>query len=557
MSGLFSLFKNYYKRRQASGVNVNRKVASPQYDPVFTDSELKNINISSNIKENLETIKRITGGSTGLVIREFQIAANNTVPAAVAFLDERVDRLSINQNVLRPLMLDLPKLLGNKQETRVNLIEFLVDKVLAITEVEVISSFDRVVMDILSGGAVLLLDGHNRAISISIKKYPHRDVPSTEIENVVRGPKDAFTEAIAVNISLVRQRVRDPNLIIESMTIGAVTRTTVAVAYIKGIVSPDLVTEVKKRLNRIEIDGILEGGYLEEFIQDNPYTPFPQIGNTERPDRVVSALLQGRVALFTDGTPFVLWMPARFGDLLQSPEDYYQRYIFSTFIRWIRFGGLFFSLALPSVYIAVTTFHQEMIPTKLLISLAAAREGVPFPAVVEAVIMEATFEALREAGIRLPRPVGQAISIVGALVIGQAAVTAGIVSPLMVIVVAITGIASFTFPTYSVGFAVRVLRFPLMLLSATMGLFGLITGLLIILIHMLSLRSFGAPYMSPLAPSGLSEWKDIVVRAPWWEMDTRPQELVKENPVRQSPGLKPVAPDGAEAGGKKGSRGKR
>lgn len=511
--------------------------------------------VSSDIEDNLETIKKVTGGSTGLIIREFQIPANNSVRAAVAFLDDRVDRMTINQNILRPLMLDLPKLTGNEQDAQTtDLVRFLVDKVLAVTEVEIISSFDRVLLDILSGGAVLLVDGENRAIAVSIKKFPHRDVPSTETENVVRGPKDAFTEVIAVNIALVRQRVRDPNLIIESMTIGAVTRTTVAVAYIKGIVSPDLVTEIKKRLERIEIDGVLEGGYLEEFIQDNPYTPFPQIGNTERPDRVVSALLQGRVALFTDGTPFVLWMPARFGDLLQAPEDYYQRYIFSTFIRWIRYGGLFFSLALPSAYIAVTTFHQEMIPTNLLISLAAAREGVPLPAVVEAAIMEATFEALREAGIRLPRPVGQAVSIVGALVIGQAAVTAGIVSPLMVIVVAITGIASFTFPTYSLAFAVRVLRFPLMLLSATMGLFGLMTGLLVILIHMLSLRSFGAPYLSPLSPAGPSEWKDVLVRAPWWEMDTRPQELVKENMVRQAPGTKPRPPDSGEAGGKKNKK---
>ena len=483
------------------------------------------------------------GGSVDIVIRELVIPVAGGTRGAVVYLDDHVDRLVLNQNIMRPIMLDMPALLKDNQGgPGPDLIRFLVDRVLAVTEVHINRDFDRLVIDVLSGAAVLLVNGESSFISIDIKKYPHRDVPETESENVVRGPKEAFTESIATNTALLRSRVRNPNLVIEAITIGTATRTSVAMAYIRGIVNPDLVTEVKQRLNRINIDGVLEGGYLEEFIQDNPYSPFPQLGNTERPDRVVSTLLQGRVALFIDGTPFVLWMPARFSDLLQTPEDYYQHYIVGTAIRWLRYGGLFFSLALPSMYVAVTTFHQEMIPTKLLISLAAAREGVPFPAVVEALLMEATFEALREAGIRLPRAVGQAVSIVGALVIGQAAVSAGIVSPLMVIVVAVTGIASFTFPTYSFGLAIRVLRFPLMLFSATLGLFGLMTGILLLLIHLLSLRSFGAPYLSPIAPLNPSELKDVLVRAPWWEMDTRPREFAKDNWVRQAPGMKPAPP---------------
>lgn len=547
---MFSFLKKIYRNQNGQKQSNSRREAA-QFDPVYSDNELKAIPVSADIKENLDLIRSVIGRSYDLVVREFQIPVEPDLGAAVIFLDDRVERTVINQNILRPLMLDLPKLVQSKKEgNQPDLIRFLVDKVLAITEVEILDNFDRIILDVLAGAAMLLVDGESRAISISIKKFPHRDVPTTETENVVRGPKDAFTEVMTVNVALVRQRLLDPNLVVEDMTIGTVTRTGVVLAYVKGIVQPDLVTEVKKRLSRIKIDGILEGGYLEEFIQDNPYTPFPQIGNTERPDRVVSALLQGRVAVFTDGTPFVMWMPARFGDLLQAPEDYYQRFIFATAIRWLRYIGLLFSLVLPSFYVAATTFHQEMIPTRLIISIAAAREGVPFPAVVEALIMEATFEALREAGIRLPRAVGQAISIVGALVIGQAAVSAGIVSPLMVIVVAITGVSSFMFPTYSVGLTIRVLRFPLMLLSATLGLFGLMTGLLLMLIHMLSLRSFGAPYLSPLAPTEPSELKDVLVRTPWWDMDTRPREFVKDNWVRQSPGLKPEPPDGGKQGGK-------
>lgn len=554
---MFSFLKKIYRNQSTQKQNGGQQEAA-QFNPAYSDNELKAIPLSADIKENLDLVHQIIGSSGDLVIREFLIPAVRDTKAAVMFLDDQVDRAMVHQNILKPLMLNFPKISADKKEgSPPNLIQFMVDKVLAITEMEILGHFDRVVLATLSGDAVLLVDGENRAIAVNVKKIPHRSVPTTETENVVRGPKDAFAEVMSVNIALVRQRLQDPNLVVEDMTIGTVTRTGVALAYVKGIVNPDQVTEVKKRLSRIKIDGILESGYLEEFIQDNPYTPFPQIGNTERPDRVVSALLQGRVAIFTNGTPFVLWMPARFGDLLQAPEDYYERFLFSTATRWLRYIGLFISLVLPSFYIAATTFHQEMIPSKLLISLAAAREGVPFPAVVEALIMEGTFEALREAGIRLPRAVGQAVSIVGALVIGQAAVSAGIVSPLMVIVVALTGIASFMFPTYSVGLAIRVLRFPLMLLAATLGLFGLMTGLLLLLIHLLSLRSFGAPYMSPLAPTQPSELKDVLVRAPWWEMDTRPQELVKGDPVRQTSGLKPEPPTQGEQGGKYDPKRKR
>lgn len=513
-----------------------------QYGPVFSDDELKNTRLSGDLAENLKHVRKVVGQNVDIVIREFLIPLDRDYRAAMVFLDDQVDDQSINRDILRPLMLDLPSLLRNRQEHPRDLLEFLVNRVLAITEVKIYDDFDRLIMCALSGCVVLLVDGENRFITVNLQKFPHRNVPETETENSVRGPKEAFTEVIAINIAMLRHKMREPNLVIESMTVGTRTRTALVVAYVRGLANPELVTEVKKRLNRIKIDSVLESGYLEEFLQDNPYTPFPLIGNTERPDRVASLLLEGRVAVFTDGTPFVIWMPARMADLLQTPEDFYQNYYFGTALRWLRFTGLVISLMLPSFYVAVTTFHQEMIPSGLLLRISAGREGVPFPVVVEALVMEATFEALREAGIRLPRAIGQAVSIVGALVIGQAAVAAGIVSPIMVIVVAVTGIASFMGASYSLGIAVRMLRFPLMLFSAALGFFGLMTGLLLILIHLLTLRSFGVPYMGPLAPANSSELKDVLVRAPWWTMNKRPGEYVKDNRVRQSPGLKPRPP---------------
>ena len=325
---------------------------------------------------------------------------------------------------------------------------------------------DKVTDAVLSGSVALFVDGYAEALLIGLKNLPQRGVEKADIEVVVRGPKESFAETIEVNTALIRRRLRSPNLVIEGLRLGRQTNTTIAIAYLKGVVSPELVQEVRSRIERIDIDAILDGGYIEELIQDDPYSPFPQLGYSERPDRVVSTLLQGRVGIIIDGTPMVLYVPVSFTDMLQSPEDYYEHYHYSTAIRLLRFLGLIISLLLPSFYIAITTFHQEMIPTQLLISIVAYREGVPFPAVLEALIMEMTFEALREAGIRLPRAVGQAISIVGALVIGQAAVQAGFVSPLMVIIVALTGIASFMIPAYNQALSMRLIRFPFMLLAA-------------------------------------------------------------------------------------------
>jgi len=269
---------------------------------------------------------------------------------------------------------------------------------------------------------------------------------------------------------------------------------------------------------------------------------FPQIVHTERPDRVAAGLLQGRVAILTDGTPFVLLVPGEFVTFLTSPEDYYERYMLGTFIRWVRMAAFIISLVLPSLYIAITTFHSEMIPTRLLISITSYRQGLPFPTLAEALAMEFTFEILREAGVRLPRSIGQAVSIVGALVIGQSAVQAGIVSPLMVIIVAFTGIASFSFPSYNLGITIRLLRFPLMLLAGLLGLFGVMFGIIMITIHMASIRSLGVPYLASVAPVHLSDLKDVLVRAPWWAMDERPAEVSKINRRRQAPNLKPKPP---------------
>ncbi|GAB6180514.1 hypothetical protein JCM14036_18330 [Desulfotomaculum defluvii] len=351
---------------------------------------------------------------------------------------------------------------------------------------------------------------------------------------MVRGPRDGFNETISNNTALIRRRIKSPNLRVEKLTVGQQTKTELCIVYIDGIARKEVINEVRNRINKIEIDGILESGYIEEFIEDTPMSPFPQIEHSERPDKVAAAILEGRIAILVDTTPFVLIVPTVFLQFIQSAEDYYERFPIGSLTRAVRVGAYFISVILPALYIALTSFHQEMIPTPLALSIAASREGVPFPSIGEAVIMEATFEILREAGIRLPKQTGQAVSIVGGLVIGQAAVQAGIVSQAMVIVVALTGISSFAIPAFNAAAAGRLLRFPLMFLASILGLPGILAGLSIVLIHLNGLSSFGVNYLSPVTSGKKDKYKDIIYRKPWWGMGHRPANIAGKNKTRRN-----------------------
>lgn len=546
-----SLFKNIFRKsplRKPLETSNKGTDAAARSSKTYTSEELKNMTASPHLEVNLNILEKIMGQSGDVISRRFRLGLSDTVEAALIYIEGLVDKNIINRDIMKPLMLEY-RMAGYPIST-----ESLMDKVknFAVTTCNVRSArtMQDVVNGILCGGVAVLIDGLDTALLVNIKGWSTRGISEPQSEMLVRGSREGFTEDLRTNTTLMRRRLRSPNLVLEQSNVGRVSSTGVITAYIKGLADPDMVDEVKSRLRRIDIDGVLESGYLEEFIEDNPYSPFPQVLHTERPDRVAAALLDGRVAVLTDGTPFVLIVPAEFVTFLHSPEDYNERYMISTAIRWLRYIAFIISLLLPSLYIAITTFHQEMIPTRLLISLASAREGVPFPALVEALLMEFTFEALREAGVRLPRAVGQAVSIVGALVIGQAAVQAGIVSPLMVIVVALTGISSFVNPAFNIALTMRFLRFPMMILAGTLGLFGVMAGVLAILIHTAGLRSFGVPYMASLAPLHAKDLKDVAVRAPWWAMDNRPAETGKLNRRRQAPGIKPSPAD--PAGGRRG-----
>ncbi|SCY00364.1 spore germination protein KA [Paenibacillus polysaccharolyticus] len=385
-----------------------------------------------------------------------------------------------------------------------------------LSSVKTVETSKEAAEAILEGEALLLLEGSNVATTYPLYKAANRSTEEPLAESTVRGARDGFTESLTTNLSLVRKRLKTPALKFRTRTVGESSNTSIALAYVEGIIDASLVKEVEQRLDRLRVRDILESQYIEEDIIDQRFSPFPQMIATERPDVVASNLMEGRFAILVDGTPFTLVAPVTLFSMLQSPEDYYQYVFMSVFLRWLRYVFYVLSLLLPSAYVAITTYHQEMIPTVLLLSIARAREEIPFPALVEALIMEIAFEALREAGVRLPKQVGSAVSIVGALIIGQAATTAGIVSAPMIIIVAITGIASFMIPRYSASISTRLLRFPIMILAGTLGLIGVMLGIILIVIHLSSLRSFGAPYLSPVAPTNAKGLKDLWWRpAPW------------------------------------------
>jgi Bacillus/Clostridium GerA spore germination protein. len=485
--------------------------------------QFQDVPIRSTIEENNKLMEELFKDSSDIVLRKFDI--ENGPKAMLCYVDGMVTTSAVD-DALKALMI---------LEGDAFTIDRITEQTLPVVQASKIQFYKELLTNLLSGDSVLFVDGQDKAVCLGLRGGIRRSVAEPETETVVRGPREGFNEHLRTNTSLVRSKIKSPRLKMKSFVIGTETQTNVILTYMVGIVNPRLLEEVENRLSDIRIDGILESGYIEEFIQDQGYSPFPQVQTTERPDTVAAAILEGRIAIMVDGTPFALIAPFGFWQWLQASEDYYERFMASTLLRWLRLASLFFALLSPALYIAVSTYHPEMIPTNLLLSIAASREAIPFPAVIEALIMELAFEALREAGVRLPRIVGQAVSILGALVVGQAAVQAGIVSAAMVIVVSMTGIASFTLPRYNASIAIRMLRFPLMLLASVFGLLGIMIGVMVIVGHLSKITTFGVPYLAPVTPVEPSDLKDVLVRAPWWKMNKRPKYLGTNNIRRQRP----------------------
>lgn len=527
VSKVFNYLYKKLKVIQLKSAKVNNETKQEQ----TLQSEL-----SSNLKSNLVTLKKILGSSNDMIYREFSFGSNLQINAALIFLEGMTEKATINEIIIKPLMYD-SRLYDLEKELQLGNISIIKDKMLSVGNIKQSTVINELIDGCLSGDAIFLIEGSKEALIIHSKGFETRGVEEPKTEAVVRGPREGFCETMATNITLIRRKIKNPNLTFETMEIGVQTRTSISIAYLKGVVNPKLINEIKVRLNRINTDAILESGYIEQFIEDAPYSIFPTIGNSEKPDTAAAKILEGRAAILVDGTPFVLTMPMLFIEGFQSAEDYYSRTFFSSFLRILRFLAFIISVFAPATYVMLSTFHQELIPTTLLFTMAAGREGVPFPAVMEAGLMIITFEILREAGVRLPRPVGQAVSIVGALVIGEAAVSAGLVGGLLVIVISLTAVSSFVVPVFTD--VVAILRLVFLILAGALGIFGVGIGILVVLVHVVSLRSFGAPYLAPLAPLSTEDLKDTFIRTHLWSMFTRPRTIGWHNLKRQEEGSKP------------------
>lgn len=503
--------------------------------------------INKNIEVNLTYLKEILGRNYDVVFREYKIFNTGQTRIFLSFANSLVNLDRINQYIVQPLVLKLEKENYDKSALSSDIFNVVNHKILNIADTKETQSMDSVIYAILSGNTALFIDGYDKVLIMNTQGYEKRGIEESTTERAIRGSHEGFTEDILVNSSLIRRRLKNPNFILEEFTLGKQTHTTICIGYIEGIVNPKIVEEVKVRIKRIDKDSILESGYIEQLILDNPFTIFPSVGNSENPDTVAGKLLEGRVAIFCDGTPFVLTVPLLFIENLQSREDYYSLPFLVSLIRLLRGVCFIIAMTAPAIYVALTTFHYEMIPTVLIINMAASREGIPFPAAMEIIIIFTTFEILREATLRMPKTIGTSISILGTLVIGEAAVRAGIMSNPAIIVMAITAIAGYVCtPLMTINV---ILRLCFTLLATLLGIYGMMIGFFLLLGHMCSLRSFGVAYLTPIAPTIWSDLKDTLIRAPLWLMKSRPNIANETNLKRQATKLKP-GPDNSSKRGK-------
>lgn len=488
--------------------------------------------VSSDLNTNMDIIKKEFGipYNTDIMTREFKIARK--VNAFIVYLDGMVDSTFISGFIVQQMM-DVQNFQDYFiEDQKCSLVDYINDNVLSVHEVGKMKDFNNIIFQILSGNTTLFVDGCDMCLVISTRGYEKRKVERPVTENVVMGSQEAFTESLRTNITLVRKIIKNKNLISEMINIGKANQSFCSIMYMNGIVNQEVVKEVRRRVSSIDTDFIIGNGMLGQFIEDNSLMLFPQILTTERPDRTASFLMEGKVAILVEGTPFSEVVPVTFFHLLQTSEDVNLRWQYGTFLRFIRFFGVFIGTMLPALYVAITLFHQEMIPTELLASIARSKEQVPFPTIVEVLMLEASFELIREGGIRIPGFIGQTLGIIGALILGQAAVAAGLVSPILIIIVAVTGLGSFAIPNYSMGISLRITRFFFIFMASILGFYGVSLGLFITGCIACSMKSFGVPFLSPIAPKTNSS-PDLVIRQPIWKQKNRPDYLNVPNQKRQ------------------------
>jgi spore germination protein len=487
---------------------------------MMNDQTNNPIKISNNIDDNLTEIYNNIYECPDIITRE--ILQNDKVKGFFLYVDKLINIDGALRYFINPII-----------ETDLNKSNFTerIPK-LPLGNLHYNHTIKEILEDVLSGHIVFLCNDMDFALASNFSKSEHRAIAEPVVEKNIKGSHEGFIESIDVNISILRKKINNTNLKFKLLKLGASTNQTVAISYIQGIANEELVSQVYKKISALNLDGFNGIGYIEQLIQDHPNSLFPQFHTTERPDKVAPALLEGRIVVMLDGTPVMMILPVTFYAFFQTPDDFTHNWIVGSLFSMLRIFGMLLALFLPGIYIAILTFHYYMIPLNLIIAVAESRIKVPFPPIIEALIMEFIIEMLREAAIRLPTYVGSSIGVVGGLVLGQAAVEAGIVSNLMVIIVAVTAIASFVIPSENMSYAVRITRFVIMIMSATFGMIGVTISLVLILAHLLTLESLGQPYLQPFIPLKISSFKEAGIRLPIQFLKKRPNDAKPKDKMR-------------------------
>jgi len=473
--------------------------------------------ISRQIKDNIAIMETYYRDCADIKKKQMRLGKNQDVEAYLIFIEVAV---SSGTSSLGETL----KFLNDREKEEI--LTCLEENALGISDATYFATVQEAIDGVLTGEAILFVDGFDKAVKIPDKGYPSIGIFEADSEKVVRGSNEGLCESVKLNAALIRKRVRSSKVKARQVKAGVRSNTNVYIMYIEDLASPELIREIEKRMKNFEIDGVLDSGVLEQLSEEKWYSPFPQFQTTERPDRAAMALLEGRAVVLSDNSPIGLILPTDYNSYIKTADDYYSRWEIASFGRFIRYVSSFFALTLPGFYLAFTNFHTQVLPTSLLLTFAQAREGVPFPAVLEVLLMELSFELLREAGVRLPGAMGSTIGIVGGLIIGQAAVEAGLVSPIVVIVIAFTALCSFAVPNEEFATAFRLLKFVLIGLSAWLGYFGMLVGLMGILIHLSHLNSFGNPYLAPFVGADLNHYQDE--RDVMWRL---PLRFLKKRPI--------------------------
>ncbi|MFZ5974153.1 MAG: spore germination protein [Bacillota bacterium] len=476
--------------------------------------------LTKKLEDNIQMIRDMFFNDDTIVIRQFGSQNNGNVQCCMVMVDGMINHEVSDMHIMKPII-GCRALLPHEDA-----FETIRDKVISVDEIKVSSDAEKLAESIIGGETALFVDGYAKAMILNTRGWLMRGVQEPAPEKVIRGPREGFVESILMNLSMIRRKIASPDLKFKFKTIGARTHTKICIVYHEALVNHDILAEVVRRISGYNLDGALDAQYVEEMIRDSPYSPFQTVGSTERPDIVAAKILEGRIAVFVDGTPAVLTVPYVFIESFQVNEDYYLGYVLSSFVRIVRILAFLLTISIPAIYLSLVAFHQELLPSPLLYSILTARENVPFPTIVELLIMLATFEVLREAGARMSTGIGQALSIVGALVLGQAAVEAKIVSAPIIIIVAFTAICDMIGIKHHG--AVVLVRLVSIAACALIGLYGYFLTMAALGLFLLNTRSFGVPYMLSMSSFDPQDLKDTYVRAPWWHMKLRPKFMARD-----------------------------